>query len=237
MVQRIERGDVRRVAQCRLRVGSGAWDYAREHRARILAEFECERRAKPGYFNGPIQIMLDHRIEQDTFIGEFATSDFASFVYWRAQGLVDDTVRDCFGCAVVRSSEGHILLGVQSGGNLNAGRAYCPSGFIDPADVRADGTIDIDGSTAREIEEETGLDMATLTRVPGYILVAADASIAIGVEYRSPLAADELHAVVTENLARQTAPELAGVLMVGASRDLAGHPTTAHIPPLLRALL
>ncbi|MEQ1616190.1 MAG: hypothetical protein ABL904_25845 [Hyphomicrobiaceae bacterium] len=236
-MQRIERGDVRRVAACRLRVGRGEWAYARAHKLQIAAEFKRQREIKPGYFNGPIQILLDHRIEHDTFVGDFATSDFASFVYWRAQGLIDDSVRDCFGCAVVRSREGHVLLGVQAGGNLNAGRAYCPSGFIDPADVRADRTIDIDGSIAREIGEETGLDLSALTRVAGYILVAAEASIAIGVEYRSALVADELRAVVMANLARQATPELAGVLLVASPADLAGIATTAHIPPLLRALL
>lgn len=236
-MQRIERGEVRWVAACRLQVGDRDWPYARAHEREIAEEFERQRFAKPGYFNGPIQIMLDHAIEAGTFVGEFATSDFASFVYWRAMGMVDDTVRDCFGCAVVRSREGHILLGVQAGGNLNAGRAYCPSGFIDPADVRADGSIDIDGSIEREITEETGLDLGLLTRVPGYLLIAAEASIAIAVEYRSTLTAVEIRAQIAGNLARQTEPELAGVLLVGSLGDLDGHPTTAHIRPLLQALL
>ncbi len=234
---RMQRGEIRRVAECRLWVGGRPWAYAVERRREIMAEFENQQAANSGYFNGPIQVLLDHQVERETFSGEFASSDFASFIYWRAHGHGDDTVRDCFGCAIVRSREGHVLLGVQSGGNLNAGRAYCPSGFIDQADVRRDGTIDIDGSIAREIAEETGLDLGALTRTPGYILVAAQSSIAIGVEYRSHLCSDELHAEVTANLARQDEPELAGIVLVGAAEEIEGWPTTAHIPPLLRALL
>jgi 8-oxo-dGTP pyrophosphatase MutT (NUDIX family) len=217
--------------------GDGEWVYAREHRQQVLAEFERQRATKPGYFNGPIQIMLSHRIEHDTLFGEFATSDFASFVYWRAQGLVDDSVRDCFGCAIVRSAEGHLLLGVQAAGNLNAGRAYFPSGFIDPGDLLVDGTIDIDRSVVREIEEETELDAAALTRTPGYIVAAAAASIAIGVEYRSGLSSVDLRAAVLANLARQAEPELADIVMVGRRADLDGRPTTPHVQPLLVALL
>jgi len=231
----MQRGEIRRVAECRLWVGGRPWAYAVERRHEIMAEFESQQAANSGYFNGPIQVLIDHQIERETFTGEFASSDFASFIYWRAHGHVDDTVRDCFGCAIVRSREGHVLLGVQAGGNLNAGRAYCPSGFIDQADVRRDGTIDIDGSIVREIAEETGLDLGALTRTPGYILVAAESSIAIGVEYWSKLPAEQLRAEVLANIARQPDPELADALLVRSPGEV-DRPTTAHTGPLLRAL-
>lgn len=195
------------------------------------------RALSPAYFNGPIRILLDYSIDGDRFAAEFATSDFASFVYWRAHGCADDSVRDCFGCAIVRSAEGHILLGIQASGNLNAGRAYCPSGFIDPADVTADGRIDIDGSIAREIVEETGLDLALLERLPGYMLIVAGPSIAIGVEYRSTLAAGSLRARIMDHLAAEAVPELDDILFVRSPADIDGRPTTPHVPVLLRALL
>ena len=234
---KLKPGEVRRVASCDLIVGTGAWAYATGHREAILAEFDEQKRAHPGYFNGEIQILLDHRLEGDRFVGHFARSDFASFVYWRAHGHQDETVRDCFGCAVVRSREGHIVLGVQAGGNLNSGRAYFPSGFIDPADVGADGRIDIDGSILREIVEETGVRAEALTRKSGYILVAAGMSIAIAAEYVSQLSAAALRAQMTANLAREEAPELVEILTVGNLADIAGRPTTPHVEPLLRALL
>ena len=235
-IVRMQHGEVLRVAECRLRVGLRSWAYAQAHRAEIMAEFEHQCAMNPGYFNGQIFILLDHRVEQDTLVGEFAAADFWSFVYWRSRDHADDSVRDCFGCAMVRSCEGHVLLGVQAGGHLNAGRAYCPSGFIDPADVRRDGAIDIDGSITREIAEETGLELRGLTRSPGYVLVAAGASIAIGVEYWTKLPTEQLRVEVLVNLARQSDPELADILLVRSPAELVDRPTAAHIGPLLRAL-
>lgn len=237
MVSRLRSGEVRRVSSCRLHVGRRSWGYAERHRAEALAEFERQRAANAGYFNGEIQIMVDHQVADGCFIGEFARSDFASFIYWRANGHPDDTVRDCFGCAVVRASDGAVLLGVQSAGNLNAGRAYFPSGFIDAADVRSDGSIDIDGSIVREITEETGIAVAALTRQPGYVLVATDASIAVAVEYRSPLTSQQLRSAALRHLAREAAPELSDVLLVRAVSDLEDRQTTPHVLPLLAALL
>jgi 8-oxo-dGTP pyrophosphatase MutT (NUDIX family) len=193
--------------------------------------------ANPGFFNGAIQVLTSHEIADDTFTAAFATTDFASFVHWRGLGKSDTADRDCFGCAILRGSDGAILLGVQATGNLNAGRAYCPGGFIDPADVQADGTIDIDGSIAREIGEETGLTPDDLVRQPGYILTAAGISIAIGVEYRSPLTADALRAKILQHLATDATPELADVKIMRRPGDIAGIATSNYVRPLLTALL
>jgi hypothetical protein len=233
----IGKGQVVRVAACRLAVGGTRWRYAELHATQIARHWQEACARNPAYFNGVIQILTGHSISGGELTAAFAITDFASFIYWRNQGHPDKTVRDCFGCAILRSAEGHLLLGLQAAGNLNSGRAYCPGGFIDQADVRADGTIDIDGSVAREIGEETGLDVAHLTRTPGYTVVAAEASIAIGIEFRSHLAAEDLRAQILRHLAGETEPELADILIVRSSRDLDGVRTTAYVPLLARAIL
>ena len=237
MVVKLESGQVARVGRCRLRVGDGRWAYADENRQRIETAWQQRIAANPKYFNGRVQLLAHHCIAEDEFDGQFITTDFASFVHWWDAGFPDRSVRDCFGSAILRSAEGHCLLGIQSAGNLNAGRAYFPGGFIDAADVSATGAIDIDRSIAREISEETGLDAGHLERRPGYVLSAADASIAIGIEYRSRISAVELRREILRNTAREPDPELADVLIVRCAADLDEVPTTPYVKPLVRALL
>jgi hypothetical protein len=229
-------GQTLKVDGCRLRIDSKPWAFALTNAAAIADHWQSVRVSNPAYFNGVVQILTEHRIDNGVFDARFATTDFASFLYWRRQRFPGKGVRDCFGAAVIRSVEGHILLGRQSAGNLNAGLAYCPGGFIDTCDIKADGTIDIDGSIGREITEETGLVVSTLTRTPGYLIAAAEASVAIGVEFRSELSADALRAQIHRTIAGEPNAELAEIIIVRQPDDLVGVPTTSYVRPLIHAL-
>jgi hypothetical protein len=46
---------------------------------------------------------------------------------------------------------------------------YPPGGFIDRRDFDSCGMVDFDGSIAREVEEEIGLNPDTLDRDAGYL--------------------------------------------------------------------
>jgi hypothetical protein len=233
----ISQGQVVRVDRCRLGVGPAAWDHGAAHGPAIASHWQAMAARNPSYFNGVIHVLVDHAVADGQFTGTFARTDFATFLHWRSETRSRDRARDCFGCAILRAADGALLLGIQAAGNLNAGRAYCPGGFIDPLDIGADGVIDIDGSIVREIGEETGLTLADLTRTPGYILVAAGMSIAIGVEYRSALPAEALRAAMLRHLASEAAPELADIMIVRTAADLDGVPTSGYVPPLVAALL
>ncbi len=113
-------------------------------------------------------MLASHSLGADRFEGQLMPVEFKSFLYWKEHGYPDTSVRDTFGSALIRSAEGHILLGRQRAGNINAGLAYLPGGFIDGRDVAADGSIDIAASVAREVAEETGLGAGDIERMPGF---------------------------------------------------------------------
>lgn len=225
-----------RVAQCCLVARPGAWPFAERNRAAIDRHWSERIRENPAYFNGRIHLLESGTLSEATFEGTFLAADFASFLYWRDNGG-DMSAADAFGSALVRSREGHVVLGRQNPGNINAGLAYLPGGFIDARDVRTDGSIDIEASIARELEEETGLAAPELEKMPGMILTVLGRLVSIAVEFRSPLDAEGLVARIRSHIAGEVHPELADVVVVKCLADLDDIATPDHVVPLLRQVL
>ena len=103
------------------------------------------------------------RFSGDRLSADYFETDFASFLAWRDWGFPDKDVFNGFGMGALRASDGAFVLGEMAGHTANAGRIYFPSGTPDLDDIR-DGTMDIAGSVAREVEEETGLTPRGLSR-------------------------------------------------------------------------
>src|SRR5262245_33833895 len=209
-----ETNRVLRFQSCRLVVASREWDYAREHAAGIDAHWLRRQAESPSMFNGAIHLMYESAIEGGTLQARLLRSDFKSYLYWRERGFPEARVRDAFGSALLRSTEGHVILGRQRDGNVNAGLAYLPGGFIDPRDVTRDGTVDIDGSILRELAEETGLMPGQLQMQPGYIVTFCGPLVSIARELVSPLDAEALRAKTLAHLARDTQSELVDAVIV-----------------------
>jgi 8-oxo-dGTP pyrophosphatase MutT (NUDIX family) len=74
--------------------------------------------------------------------------------------------------------------------------------------------VDIEASVCRELEEETGLDTATLTRTAGFIVTSAGPIVSIGIEFRSGLAAEALCDRILAHAAQAAEAEIAGVVPV-----------------------
>jgi len=226
-----------RIAQCALRVGPEPWPFAVERRAEIAAHWQRASAERPKLFDGTVYMLRKSALEGEGFRGIFVRTDFKSFLYWRESGYADPSVRDSFGSSVIRSAEGHVLLGRQTSGNVNAGLAYPPGGFIDTRDVTADGAIDIDASIARELAEETGLDPLELERTPGYLLTRAGALVSIGIEWKSPLAAAALRERILAHVSQQAVPELADIVIVRKASEIDEDTMPRYACAVLRALL
>jgi len=225
-----------RIACCELSVDPQPWPFAERCRAEIAGHWQRAAAERPKLFDGTVYILQEHALQEETFKGRFVRSDFKSFLYWRETGYPDTSVRDGFGSAVIRSAEGHVMLGCQTSGNVNAGLAYPPGGFIDARDVSA-GTIDIDASVTRELAEETGLAAAELARVPGYLLTRAGPLVSIGIEWRSTLPGEALRARILSHVATQSVPELADIVMVRSADEIDDDMMPRYVRALLRLLL
>ncbi len=209
-----------RTKSCVLRATDWEWPLAQAHAAEIAADWQRRHAQIPTMFNGVTYLTCSHTLDGGAFGATLFKSDFRTLLYWRTRpDAAREPVRETFGCSLIRSAEGHLLMGRQGPGQLNSGRIYPPGGLIDGDDVR-DGAIDIDASIARELSEETGLSAAELERVPGYLLVFTGLKIAIAIEWRSALPVAALRERILGFVRSQPEPELADIVTVASHADI-----------------
>lgn len=229
-------GHVERVEACRLVVGGRRWAFAELHAAEIDAHWARRSAENSQFFNGRIHLLFESSLAGGRFEGELLATDFKSYLYWRDMGFPDQSVRDAFGSALIRSAEGHVLLGRQREGNINSGLVYLPGGFIDGRDVGPDGAVDVVGSVLREVHEETGLGRDEIAVVPGHWLTMTGPLISIAVEVVSPLPSAALAARVRAHLEADPNSELTGIVIAKGGSDIAGLAMPEFAPILLGRL-
>jgi hypothetical protein len=206
------------------------WPFADQRRAEIAAHFAAKQREKP-IWNGRILLGRNPVFTAERFSASYFDADFASFLAWRDWGFPDPTVFNGFGMGALRCADGVFLLGEMGQHTSNAGRVYFPSGTPDLDDISA-GAVDISGSVAREVEEETGLTTADYRAGGHWHCVVSGAAIAIIRILDVGVAGEALRARIEANLAGQAQPELSAIHLVREKHDL-----TAAMPRFVIAFL
>ncbi|HTN96947.1 MAG TPA: NUDIX hydrolase, partial [Nordella sp.] len=118
-----------------LHLHPGFWSFAEAEKIRIAEHWRQLAEANPRIWNGDVLICAKAEIIGTTLTGHFLKTDYASFVAWRDWGWPDKNVSNCFGSAIVLSSDGALLYGRMAGHTLNAGRIYPPGGSLEMQDV------------------------------------------------------------------------------------------------------
>jgi 8-oxo-dGTP pyrophosphatase MutT (NUDIX family) len=222
---------IHRVTSLDLKVLPWSWPFAKARRAEIGAHFAAEQRKRPGIWNGRVLLGRNAAFADGRLTADYFEVDFASFLTWRDWGFPDTSVFNGFGMGALRASDGAFVLGEMAEHTANAGRIYFPSGTPDPGDIR-DGRLDIAGSVARELEEETGLTPADYRNGSCWDCVVSGVSIAMMRRLHVDMPGDELRARIEANLARQRHPELARIHLVRSRDDF-----TATMPRFVTAYL
>lgn len=226
-------GTVTHVATCELSVTSSRWDYPERHAAAIERHWQSRVKESPGFFNGAIYLLSAFAFEEGRFVGRLFPAEFKTFLFWRESGEEDPAIYDAFGSALLRSAEGHVLLGRQRPGHVNSGLAYLPGGFIDKRDVGEDGLVDIAASILREVMEETGMGADMWRPSPGFIVTVSGRQISIARELVSPLPSAELLGLIRCRLEADPSSELEDMVLVREPADLEAH----AMPDFARLLL
>ena len=210
---------IHRVTQLDLSVEPWSWPFADERRADIEAHFALKCREKPQLWNGRVLLGRHPVFSGDCLREHYFETDFASFLAWRDWGFPDSGVFNGFGMGALRCSDGAFVMGEMGQHTANAGRIYFPSGTPDLDDI-SDGTIDIAGSVAREVEEETGLGPADYRAVAHWDCIVSGSAISMIRVLNVDASGEALRTRIEANLARQHQPELAAIHLVRETSDL-----------------
>jgi hypothetical protein len=222
---------IHRVTALDLALRSAPWPFAEQRRADIDAHFALKQGEKPQLFNGRVLLARHPVFSPDRFSADFFETDFASFLAWRDWGFPDASVFNGFGMGALRCSDGAFVMGEMGRHTANAGRIYFPSGTPDLDDIRGD-AVDIAGSVAREVEEETGLASADYRAGAEWDCVVSGVAVAMIRILDVDGSGDALRARIEANLARQHQPELAAIHLVRGTDDL-----TAAMPRFVTAFI
>ncbi len=222
---------IHRVTTLDLDVQPWSWPFARERGAEISAHFAGKQREKPQIWNGRILLARNPVFTVSGFRAGYFEADFASFLAWRDWGFPDRDIFNGFGMGALCSNDGAFVLGEMSLHTSNAGRIYFPSGTPDLDDI-SEGAVDMAGSVAREVAEETGLSAADYRADAHWDCVVSGASVAMIRILNVDSSGEALRARIEANLARQHQPELCAIHLVRGVGDL-----TAAMPRFVTAFI
>mgnify|MGYP001397614151 CR=1 FL=1 len=212
---------IERTEALRLAATRSPWPFATTHRDAIAAYWRDRVADNPALFDGEVLVLRSLSRRAGGVDAELSLERFSAFLYWR-DGLCEDDGRalDAFASAIVRSAEGHVLVGKASAGTLNAGRFCLPGGFLDARDPMPDGRIDAAASAARELHEETGLAADELTRAAGTIVALHGRHCCLATEFVSPLDSVSLARTIRDRASGEADGELAEIAFVRSASDL-----------------
>lgn len=200
-------------------------------RASIAREWEKALAEKPKMFDGRVLLGESAEVRDGALEVAFREVGFSLMIWRRTLPAETRPLLNVFGAAAVVSRDGAVLLGRMGDHTANAGRVYFPCGTPDLGDVVGE-RVDLDGSIARELKEETGLGEADASPTDRRLAVFHGPLVAYVRVYRSVLDADAMLAKVRAHLAADPEPELSEVVM-----KRRGDALGPEIPPYARAAI
>jgi 8-oxo-dGTP pyrophosphatase MutT (NUDIX family) len=150
-------GEVAEVLSVDLSVGGEDHPFEVAERDRIAANWQVETAANPALYNGRLVLFSSLSFDGGHVRGDGHMVDFSTFLWWRKQPGGRQACHT-FSMAVPVSRDGAIIAIRMARNTANPGMVYCAAGSLDAHDI-IDGRCDIALNMAREVREETGLDL------------------------------------------------------------------------------
>ena len=210
---------IQNIDRLALETSEEAWPFAQIHRERIAAHWAATVAGNPTLWDGRVLGTLAPRVENGVLSARLIETSFSAFLAWRDWGYPDKDYFNMFGSAVISGSDGGYIFGVMGAHTSNAGHIYPCGGSLEPGDVAPGGTVDLWGSIARELNEETGL-RAEDAQQGGDFLSRHGQLLSVTRVFRFDAPTRDLARKIEANIAAQDERELAGVAVLFDAGDL-----------------
>lgn len=202
------------------------------HREEIAGDWVRTKALTPALFDGEVTLFRGLAINpQGVLTGHFHMVRFSTLLYWRKNP--EEAMGDhLFAHGVPVTGDGRLLAIRMRNDTANPGLVYFAAGSFDRDDILPDGQLDVAGNMAREIGEETGLDLGEGTPDADYYLYRGDGFMVLYRLVRFARDAEALAADVRRHVAGQGEPEIEGPVVI----DPAGphpHGLGRQMPPFL----
>lgn len=213
-----------------VRLDPSAHPIERGNAEAIAENWRSEIAAKPTLFDGEMVLLSRLSWRDRVLSGVCHTVRYSTFLFWRSTRA--GTAAHCFAHAMPVSSDGALMAIRMGGHTINGGKVYFAAGSFEPGDFFADGQVDVLGNMAREVREETGIDLSGLPREAGYQAVRMREGTVLARRFFLPWTADEAAERISAFVADEVEPEIEGPVIIRSADD-APEGLMPHIRPLV----
>jgi 8-oxo-dGTP pyrophosphatase MutT (NUDIX family) len=213
----LPRGRVVGFRRAEVRLDSGPHPFAVENAAAIEANWQAERAANPALFDGEVMLLSSLSLEGDWLVGRCHAVRYAALLHWRRHRRPG--AEHAYAHAAIVSGDGALVAIRMAAHTANAGKVYFAAGSFERTDFR-DGQADLEANMAREVGEETGLDLGAARAEDGYHLYSADGATVVFRRYRYEAPAAELAARIAAHAAAEAEPEIEGPVVLRSGAPL-----------------
>jgi 8-oxo-dGTP pyrophosphatase MutT (NUDIX family) len=192
--------------------------FERDNGEAIAANWTVEKALRPAVFDGTVVLLSELAYAANRLTGRCHAIRFSTFMLWRKLKAVT-SAEHAFAHAMLISSD-NALVAIRMGAHTaNAGKVYFAAGSFEPEDFR-DGLVDLDYNMAREVREETGLELDQARREERCYALSVESGTVIVRCYRAAETADELAERIKRFVADDPDPEIEGPVIIHDMHDL-----------------
>ena len=213
----IAKGRFLRLSGTDLRLAPQPHPFEIAHSAAIAEDWVRTKVENPALFDGEVTLFAGLSINpHGVLTGRFHLVRFSTLLYWRKNP--DETMGDhLFAHGVPVTGDGKLLAIRMRHDTANPGLVYFAAGSFDRDDITAEGRLDVAGNMAREIGEETGLDLGEGKADADCHLYRGDGFMVLYRLFHFARDAAALDAEVRRHVAGQGEPEIEGPVVIDPS--------------------
>jgi 8-oxo-dGTP pyrophosphatase MutT (NUDIX family) len=192
--------------------------FEQENEAEIARNWELETSENPALFNGTVVLLSALSYSDRRLRGRCHAVTYATFLYWRRNRLAAPAEHS-FAHAVLVSVDGALIAVRMGRHTANAGRVYFAAGSFEPADF-SDGVVDLEFNMAREVREETGLDISEAPCDAAYHAYSSERGTVIFRAYYLAETAEEIARRIRDHVVSDPDPEIEAPVIIRNPSDL-----------------